>query len=101
MMIDAYVLTVVVRSLAALGFVVAAVVLWRARNTDGPVVNAFAWTWATSTVAACWQIVLSLMLATDCCAAWLHMMIDHGWVIWAPCLVASWRLVAVLRRVLW
>lgn len=94
---EIYLLSIIMRTLAALLFLLVSMVLVRARRLDGPIVNAFCWAWLASTVAQWWFIAASLMYWSRCCP-WMLVMWEWSWVVWTPCAIAALNLVHVLRR---
>ena len=92
-----YELSILMRCVAALGFGVVSVMLWRARRDNGPVLNAFAWAWITSTLAMYWYVTASLLYWQGV-TGWLPVMWRRSWMAWSPCAGAAWWLVWVLWR---
>ena len=99
-MSEVYLLSLVTRAVAVLGFVLAACVLWRARGLDGPVVNAFTWAWLAATATMVWSLVASVLYATGHRTWPWSLAWEWAWVVWAPGVGAAWHLVRVLRRAL-
>lgn len=95
-----HLLTILARTAAALGFLVSATVLWRGRKIGGPVIHAFALAWGAATLSMVWYIAASMCYAAGSRACY-RIGWEWGWVVWIPAAVAAWRLVWVLRRVLW
>lgn len=93
-----YTFTLITRLLAALGFLVVSVVLVLVRDANGPITRALTWAWIAVTVSMFWYTGATVLVMLGRLDMAVNVIGTWGWVVWVPCVVASWYFVYALRK---